>query len=63
MKCLSDVPESEHTNLTVILARVLIESCRAEIEFEGLLETDPAQTQIALALPWVKRDLHSLIVA
>lgn len=58
MKCFSQVPESQRSNLAVVLARVLIEDRGAEVELEGLIETDPAQADVTFALLRVERDLH-----
>jgi hypothetical protein len=48
-----------HRNQAILFVANLVEvGSRSEIEFGGLLESEAALTTIALALPWVERDLH-----
>jgi len=45
------------------MAHFVVISSRSEIEVRGLLKAKVALPKIALALPWVERDLHIMIVA
>ena len=62
IKCISNQSNRPDTNFTVIRARILGKQCRSQIKLRRYLKAKSPLPKIALALPWIERDLHTLSI-